>query len=85
MSQRQSFVRYSTDNAVFAFDYIEDAIEALLAHNIPSDKTVEIYEGVFGDITSTDPHARRHLTVKVEVTSKLELLDYSVRGTMYAV
>jgi hypothetical protein len=78
-------VRFSTDNAVFAFEDVEDAIMASLSHKIPNDKTIEVYEGIFRDPSDSDPVIRRHLTVKVELSSKLELLDYTFRSAAYAV
>ena len=85
MIQKQMFVKFSTDNAVFAFDDVEDAIKASLSNKIPNDKTVEIYEGIFRDISDLDPVLRRHLTVKVEISNRLELLDYQMKGAYYAV
>lgn len=85
MSNRQMSVRFSTDNTVFAFDDIEDAIKASLSHKIPNDKTVEIYEGIFRDSSDSEPVLRRHLTVKVELSSKLELMEYTLRSAAYAV
>lgn len=74
---------FSLDNAIFAFEEIEDALEASLSKAVPQDKMIEVYEGFLRD-GEIYPSFRRNLIVKVHLSPKLELMDYEIRSTAYA-
>lgn len=75
---------YSIDNCIFPFYDVESAVSAALQRNIPVDKMLEVIEGTFEDeITCVDPINRRMLAVKVSLSGRLDLVDYSIRSTSF--